>query len=135
MDESIPKLENEINDTIEPINNKEISYLALGRSILQIAKQGISKTHGNPQNYPYGRIITTQSLKNIVWQGRNQAIHHEEGNYNNNVKDCFTDLKNNFGVDFDLSVNSTKNLSTKVIDRVLKWHSYIDYYNDMISLS
>ncbi|MFD2543777.1 hypothetical protein ACFSSB_15730 [Lacinutrix gracilariae] len=91
QDANIPKLEQDISDLKTSIINKELSYQAIGMSILQIAKQGISKVYGNPAHCPDGRILTTQSLKNVIWQARNQSIHHEEGNYNNNVKNCFSD--------------------------------------------
>lgn len=134
QDANIPKLEQDIADLENSIANKELSYQAIGMSILQIAKQGISKTHGNPANCPDGRTLTTQSLKNIILQARNQSIHHEEGNYRNNVKTCFADLNNDYGSDFDLNANPTNNLSTKVINQILNWHSYENYYDDMMLL-
>ena len=48
--------------------------------------------------------MITQSLKNIIWQSRNQSIHHEDGNYHNNVKNCFIDLQNDFGNDFEVGL-------------------------------
>ena len=134
QDANIPKLEQDISIMENSIMNKEISYQAIGMSILHIAKQGISKIHGNPANCPDGRILTTQSLKNIILQARNQSIHHEEGSYKNNVKTCFADLNNDYGPDFDLNTNPTNNLSTKVINQILNWNSYENYYDDMILL-
>ncbi|WP_406682713.1 hypothetical protein N1F78_08420 [Seonamhaeicola sp. MEBiC1930] len=134
QDANIPKLEKDIADTEQSIANKELSYQAIGMSILQIAKQGISKVHGSLAHCPNGRTLITQSLKNVIWQSRNQSIHHEDGNYHNNVKNCFIDLQNDFGNDFDLNANPTANLSTKVIDQILNWQSYEDYYNDMMLL-
>lgn len=102
-------------------------------SLLQIAKQGISTVHGNPINCPLGRSIGTETLKNIIWQGRNQSIHCEEGNPNQKVKDCFSNLATDFGSDFDLTVNYTDNKARRIID-LLNWNTYDKYENDMISL-
>ena len=131
---NIQNLKVDISNTENSIASKELSYQAIGMSILQIAKQAISKVHGNLGDCPDGRILTTQTLKNVIWQARNQSIHHEEGNYNNNVKTCFTDLNKDYGSDFDLNAYPTNNLSTKVINQILNWHSYENYYNDMMLL-
>lgn len=128
---NIPKLETDIIDLESSIINQKISFQIVGTSILQIAMQGILKTFGNPENCPNGRNIGSQSLKNVIGCGRNQSIHYKEGDYNNHVVDCFIDLKNNFGNDFDL--NNSENLSTNIIYQILRWNSYSDYYYDMFS--
>ena len=102
-------------------------------SLLQIAKQGISTIHGNLDNCPEGRKIGPETLKNIIWQGRNQSLHCEEGNPHKKVKNCFLNLKNEFGKDFDLSLNPTSNKAKKIVD-VLGWEDYDQYEKDMISL-
>lgn len=89
---------------------KDISVRALCGSILQIAKQGISIVHNDDlNNVPV--IIDTKSseaIHNIIWQGRNQSMHYEDGSYNNKVVSCFTNLQLAYGSDLDLSVGDNK---------------------------
>jgi len=123
----------ELDSLSRSILAKKDSMNSLSMSLLQIAKQGISTVHGNPSNCPPGRNIGSESLKNVIWQGRNQAIHCEEGNPNQRVKDCFSNLATDFGSDYDLSTDYTENRARKIID-LLEWNSYDKYETDMISL-
>lgn len=55
----------------------------LSGSLLQYAKQGISMRWG-PQKagVPAGRDIHGLDLVELIWHGRNQAIHWEHGESN-----------------------------------------------------
>ncbi len=121
----------EVEDINTLIGGLSPAYNSLAGALLQIAKQGISfKFHGF-SSCPNGRRIGThENLKNVIWQGRNQAMHYEEGRYNQNVRDCFQNLFNDFGTTFNLGTN---NLALAVID-ILGWDSYSKYENDLISL-
>lgn len=108
------------------------SRSAQSGSILQYAKQGISLAHGGLDKCPEGRSIGSQSLKNIVWQGRNQAMHWEEGDLHEVVKNCFNALFKDFGKAF-LDFHS-QSLAFEVIG-TLQWHEFADFEKDMLSLS
>lgn len=123
----------ELDSFSRSILAKKDSMNSLSMSLLQIAKQGISTVHGNPVNCPAGRNIGAESLKNVIWQGRNQAIHCEEGNPSQGVKDCFSNLATNFGGDYDLYTDYTENRARKIID-LLELNRYDIYETDMISL-
>lgn len=132
--EEVQEMKTAIQRLEQEIHNKEISYRTLGMAILQIAKQGLSIVHGSLSAIPAGRTIGSQDLKDIIWQSRNQSNHYEEGNYRKGVTDCFNILKNEFGEDFNLSINGNTNLSTNIIYDVLCWQNYEDYKNDMLLL-
>ena len=108
------------------IKTKQESISSLSGSLLQIAKQGISKTHGNPKNWPEGRNIRNETLSNIIRQGRNQALHFEE---HKDLKDeiitCFLKI--------EIPLEKYKNSAKEVID-LLGWNLYEDYEKDMKSL-
>ncbi len=123
----------ELDKLSHSIITKQDSMNSLSMSLLQIAKQGISTVHGNPNNCPTGRNIGSESLRNVIWQGRNQSIHYEEGNPSQKVKDCFINLTNDFGVDFDLSLDYTVNKAKKIVD-LLNWKNYKNYKTDLKSL-
>lgn len=112
---------------------KDESIRSLCGALLQIAKQGISIVHSGLQNCPNGRLIGSETLKNIIWQGRNQSMHYEESRvkpYKAFVSDCFTNLERDFGSKFTLT---DKNLSREIV-YLLGWDNYQQYENDMISL-
>lgn len=123
----------ELDDIEKSINAKRNSMDSLAMSLLQISKQGISTVNGNLANTPIGRNIGTETLKNIVWQSRNQALHCEEANPSKPVKNCFINLAIEFGSDYDLSLDYSSNKAKKIVD-LLGWNDYQNYQNDMILL-
>lgn len=124
--ERLEKLKNQLLE-------KESSINSLCGSLLQIAKMGISTVHGGLDTCPSGRNIGSETLKNVIWNGRNQSLHYDEGKPRKPVKECFINLKNDFGSDFDLSVNYKVNKAGKIV-KLLGWTSYKEYEKDMISL-
>ena len=106
-------------------NTGSLSIIA--GAVLQIAKQGISFKYKSLSACPYGRAVGKETLKNIIWQGRNQAMHFEEGKYKKSVVGCFKNLKIDFGDRFSLS---DKNLAYDVL-MLLGWESYAAYEKDM----
>lgn len=100
-------------------------------ALLQIAKQGLSMAHGAKQNATAGRAIGSTTLRDVIWEGRNQALHFEEGNFKPSCVQCFSALEKLHGARFVLTKN--KNLATYVVD-VLGWHTLSAYEADMLSL-
>jgi hypothetical protein len=111
----------------------DASIKGLCGALLQIAKQGISIEYGGPDSCPSGRPVGRDSLSNVIWQARNQALHYEEGSFNPSVIQCFMNLARDYGDDFSLSKNSGKNLAYRVVER-LGWRTYEDYERDMALL-
>ncbi|MGE7839581.1 hypothetical protein ACQKNX_02200 [Lysinibacillus sp. NPDC093712] len=122
--DQIDRVETKINNLKISISSKEESIKALSGALLQIAKQGISIVHGNLDNCSSGRIISNEPVKNIIWQGRNQSLHYEEGIYRAPIVNCF----NNLGIQLHAI-----NLAKEVID-LLNWTTYDNYQNDLITL-
>ncbi|GAA3924709.1 hypothetical protein GCM10022406_08530 [Hymenobacter algoricola] len=110
----------------------EFAIASLSGSLLQMAKQGISIIHGGLANCPNGRLIGTQALKQIIWQGRNQAIHFEEGNFNPAVITCFDTLTKEINPKFNRF--RTANLAFDIVE-LLSWKSFIDFKNDLSQLT
>ena len=103
------------------------SLRIIAGALLQIAKQGISFTHKSLGNCPTGRVIGRETLKNIIWQSRNQAMHFEEGRYRSSVVNCFKNLEIDYGTRFELA---DKSLAYEII-KLLEWDSYDNYESDM----
>ena len=107
------------------------TYNSLAGAVLQIAKQGISATHGGLASCPNGRIVgSTEPIKNIIWQARNQSMHYEESNYHNNVQSCFANLVSDFGSYLNLG---NTNHALAILD-LLGWAEYNTYESDIATL-
>lgn len=113
---------------------KETSTQALTGAILQIAKQGISIVHGGIDPCPAGRAIgSAETLKNVIWQARNQSMHWEENKFHPPVLSCFKNLAQDFGSEFQLPATTARPLAKQVL-RILSWADYDSYERDMTSL-
>lgn len=123
----------ELNTLKQSIQTKRNSINALAMSLLQIAKQGISTVHGSLTNCSDGRSIGNETLKNVIWQGRNQSIHFEENNPRPETLKCFENLKKDFGSAFNLSEKPIENKAKEIID-LLGWTNYESFKEDMIAL-
>lgn len=106
------------------VNAKEESIKALAGALLQLAKQGISIVHGSPKHCVDGRTIKDEPIKTIIWEGRNQSLHYEEGNFRQPVTNCF----NNIGI-----LLRRENLAKEIID-LLNWNTYKQYESDLRTL-
>ena len=110
----------------------EFSIAALAGSLLQYAKQGISLVHGELARCPSRRAIGTQYLKDVVWQGRNQAIHWEEGTFRRPVEQCFQLLEQEVDAKFGLFRN--QNMAFQLVE-YLRWTSFNEFKADMSLLA
>lgn len=131
FEEAKKRFSSEISEITVLHNSLSPTYNALAGALLQIAKQGVSIRYGSLVLCPKGRAIgTNECLKNVIWQGRNQSMHYEEGTYHAPVQTCYSNLESDFGVQFTLG---TSNLALITID-LLGWSEYTQYENDMKSL-
>jgi hypothetical protein len=111
---------------------RKFSTAAAAGAVLQHAKQGISIVHGAPANCPDGRMVTaTQSLRTVIWEGRNQAIHWEEGKLSQRVLDCFNALSSEHHTRFGKVYGGS--LAFHVLS-LLGWRSWDDFRADLLSL-
>ncbi len=140
LEEHLKSAESEVASHIqrvEEVNLKVAAYnialQALATSLLQIAKQLISTHFLGAKNCPDGRMVGGQPLKTVIWEGRNHAVHYEEGTPRKGVMNCFDQLKADFGPQFDVSNTPPKNLSPLVVD-LLKWSDIHQFETDMRSL-
>jgi hypothetical protein len=110
---------------------RSFACAAMAGSVLQFAKQGISLVHGSLQNCPAGRIIHGVEIKSVIWQGRNQSMHWDEGQFSRAVQACFDTLK---ASDSAFNDYQARNVAFDVI-RVLNWRNYAAFETDMMTLA
>lgn len=116
------------------IFDKRFSLEALAAALLQLAKQGISTVRGYPSNCPPGRKVQGVDLKLVVWAGRNQAQHYEEPNkVDEKTAGVFADLNAFAPEATPLDPKSKRNLAFEIV-KLLGWHDYARYEEDMASL-
>ena len=110
---------------------RKFSIGAFNANMLQYAKQGISVVHSQLSACPDGKMFGTQPLKNIIWQGRNQALHWEDQSFSPPVTACFEALARE--IDPKFNEYASRNLASDVVTLV-GWKEYADFEKDMLLL-
>lgn len=116
----------------DQVSAHAFSVDSLAGTLLQHAKQGISLTHGNLANCPDGRLIGSQSLANIVWQARNQALHWEDHKFRPPVEQCFDKLAREVNPKF--ADYTSRNMAADVLD-LLQWKDFDSFKQDILLLA
>ena len=78
------------------------------------------------------RRFGSQFLKDIIWQGRNQTMHWEEGHLSSQVRQCFEKLANEINTSFADYQN--RNVAVDLID-LLGWVDFAKFRDDMLLLA
>ena len=107
------------------------SRAAVAGSLLQIAKQVLSQFHGGFGSIPTGRPVLGVDLKDVIWQGRNQSLHWEEGNPRQPIIDCFSTLAVS---DAAFATFANDNLAFEIVS-ALDWRDWGRMENDLLSLT
>ncbi|NOQ22239.1 MAG: hypothetical protein GQ565_06280 [Candidatus Aegiribacteria sp.] len=119
----------EVEEVTHKLDAHKLSIAALSGSLLQYAKQGIALQYGKERlGCPDGRMIADISLNDIIWQGRNQAIHWEEGHFSKPVERCFQQLADRANPLFN--EYKSRNMAYEVVS-YLGWSSFNDFAKDL----
>ncbi|MEG3998065.1 hypothetical protein [Microcoleus sp. SVA1B1] len=121
--------ERDAQATEAKISTRRFSIAALSGNLLQYARQGLSIRYGkNRAGCPVGREVAGISLHEIIWQGRNQALHWEEGAFHPPVVKCFEQLAANASTSF--SEYRDRSMAYDIIT-LFGWQSADDFMRDM----
>jgi hypothetical protein len=131
--EEVERLKTEVATLQASVGTRQHAVQAIAGAIFQIAKQGISLVYGGLGAAPTGRSLGSLSVRDIIWQSRNQSMHYEEGNPKKPVSDLFATLEREHGPHFSLVTHAGQNRAKQVLD-VLAWTSYESYLQDMQTL-
>lgn len=112
------------------IGSHQQATQVIAGAILQIAKQGLSLVFGSVAGVPKGRKIGSLHITDIIMQGRNQSLHHEERAFKQPVVELFRVLELEQGERFSLSKHPGQNRARQVAE-LLGWTSYAAYAQDM----
>lgn len=124
----------EVEELRDQISARQMSIDALAGALLQIAKQGLSAVHGRHlSDAPSGRSITSsQGLAAVIWQGRNQSMHWEDGQVHPPVVQCFQELQTEVHSEF--GDFNQRNLAFALVNH-LGWQTWSDFRDDMRKLA
>lgn len=112
---------------------RRFAVAALSGTLLQFAKQAISIVHDDPKFCPEGRFIGSQSLRSVIWHGRNQSAHWDEKKgLNPRTKACFMRLCFEFGF-LKFAGFQNANLSFEIIN-LLDWKTFENFRDDLLLL-
>jgi hypothetical protein len=138
--EKYEKNRTKIEAYAKELTKKEFSTAVMAGAVLQIAKQGLSLVLSKKPEPSQGRQIRSVHSSDIIWAGRNQAIHFEEGHFHKHTYEIFDKLAINHGmrnvhrdISFDLRnpLWKKKSMALNVIS-LLEWSSYKHYHDDMV---
>jgi len=114
---------------LESVGATVESMSCLAGTLLQIAKQALSLRYSRKPGIS-ARKIVSQSIIEVIWEGRNHAMHWDEGEPRPDVKDMLNALSIDIGISIDLG----KNNSLAILD-ALRWKSSDDMIADLKELT
>lgn len=110
---------------------RAFSVSALAGDLLQYGKQGISIVFGGPDKCKDGRLIGEQRLPDVIWNGRNHALHWEDPKPHAKTVACFEKLTEKVCKKFDAF--KTRNQAFHLIYH-LGWTDFDKFAADLRSL-
>lgn len=90
--------EQRVSELLARIGATEEAMAVLAGSILQIGKQALSYRFGTKPVLAGARAVGSQSVVDLIWEGRNHALHWEESNPRPPVRDMLAALQNDLGL-------------------------------------
>ena len=105
------------------------SMSGLAGAVLQIGKQALSIRYKGKPDLPAARTIGTQNIVEVVWEGRNHAMHWDEGAPRGRVKDMLNALT----TDLNITIEIGKNNCLSVLG-ALEWKKSEDVISDLKAL-
>lgn len=105
------------------------SMSSLAGAILQIAKQVLSLRYSGKPNIFAARDIGSQKIIEVIWEGRNHAMHWDEGEPNKKVQGMLDALSKDLGITIEVGRNNCLSILG-----ALNWSSAEVVVNDLHAL-
>lgn len=125
----LPDLESRLRPALYGVGATLESMACLAGAILQIAKTILSLHHAGKPIIASVKQVGSQSIVDVIWEGRNHAMHWEEVTPGPKVQAMFKALK----VDFELEYRSNTNHCLEIL-QCLGWTSSNVVANDLKGL-
>jgi hypothetical protein len=118
--------EAQIHTALTRIGATEEAMAVIAGAILQLAKQVLSFRFGPKANLPASRLVGSQPLTEVIWEGRNHSMHWEENNPTSQVAAMLQTLT----VDFSLTLPANANHAWTILGTI-GWKTTNDILNDL----
>lgn len=118
-----------IENALFNIGSTVESMSGLAGAVLQIAKQSLSLRHSGKPKLSGARAIGTQSIVEVVWEGRNHAMHWDEGAQRERVRN----MLNSLATDLNITIESGKNNCLSILG-ALGWKTPENVISDLKAL-
>lgn len=130
--EGLQRQKLKLQSTERALDVYDLSINVVAGAILQIAKQGIAIRHGSRDACPEGRAILGTCARELIWHGRNQAMHYEDTKPSSTWISLFTSLSEKLPGRF--SIEAPFMSRAKDVFDLLGWECYEQYEADMRQL-
>ena len=123
--------EERLRNALASIGTTDESMSSFAGGVLQIAKQVLSmRSSGKPVHISGARNIGSQSIIEVIWEGRNHAMHWDEGVPHRKVKDMLDTLSS----DLKITIVISRNNCLSILG-ALGWKSADDMVADLKELN
>lgn len=122
-------LDERIQRTLQRLESNIETMASLAGAVLQISKQTLALEHQTKPSNLASRRIGSLGIDEIIWEGRNHAVHWEDNKPRAPVKQMLKTLENEQRPGIKLGTNN----SLKIID-VLGWETAMDVLKDLEQL-
>ncbi len=124
------EFEERLKNALASIGATIESMSSLAGAVLQIAKQVLSLRYSKKYNINGARKIGSQSIVEVIWEGRNHAMHWDEKAPNQQVQDMLNALSSDLGITIEIGNNNCLSILG-----ALEWKSTDDVIKDLIALN
>jgi polyhydroxyalkanoate synthesis regulator phasin len=116
--EASKDIDEKLNNALASIGATVESMSSLAGSVLQIAKQVLSLRHAGKPVIATARNIGSQSIVEVVWEGRNHSMHWDEGAPRARVQKMLDALSKDLGITIEVGKNNCLSILS-----ALRWTS------------
>ena len=130
QEEAGNEFEERLQNALASIGATVESMSSLAGAVLQIAKRVLSLRYSRKPNISGARKIGSQSIIEVIWEGRNHAMHWEEGAPKQQVQDMLNALSSDLGITIEIGQNNC----LSILD-ALGWKSTDEMVADLKALN
>lgn len=121
--------QSQIQTALTRIGATDEAMAVIAGAVLQLAKQVLSFRFGPKSSLPTSRLVGSQHLTELIWEGRNHSMHWEENSSKMPVDAMLQTLAKNFG----LTLLPNKNHAWTILSAI-KWKTSNDALDELKKL-
>lgn len=95
-----------LKNALSNIGSTFESMSSLAGTVLQIGKQSLSIRHSGKPNIQNARGISSQNIVEVIWEGRNHAMHWDEADPKPKVRNMLNTLAGDLNITIEIGKNN-----------------------------